>query len=254
MSRTARWLAIFATGLALSCGSLGANAATAPVPSPSASGTPQPCADPGPAPTGVTATVSLVGTDSVQARLTWTPLVEPANCSPGVVEIEQVSPAGPTITAPSASREITISGLSTLTAYTWRLRYVAGTVSQWATVSVAAVPGAASSACTAASRLESDWGSGFVTTVTVRNTSTTPLRAWSTSWSLPADVQVTTVWMASGTTLDHTFSASSVSWNSQLAPGSSTTFGFLATRSGSGTITPAFSCTGSEAVASDQRS
>jgi cellulase/cellobiase CelA1 len=252
MSRTARWLAIFATGLVLSCGWLsetGATAATGAAPSPSASGTPQPCADPGPAPTGVTATATLVGTNSVQARLTWTPLVEPANCSPGVVEIQQVSPPGPTITAPSASGEITISGLSTLTAYTWQLRYFAGTVSQWATVSIAPVtPGEPGLTCTADARVDSAWYGGLVVTVTVRNTSTTPLRGWSASWSLPAGVQVTAVWNAAGTTLDRWFTAASLTWNSQLTPGSATTFGFLATRTGTGAITPTFSCTGSAPV------
>ena len=119
-----------------------AGAATTP---PAASPTPSssthaPCPDPAFGPTGVTATARLIGTASnaVQATITWPPLMQPAGCSAGSVEIVQVSPAGPTTRVPDVGQTV-ITGLTTLTAYTWQIRYVSGTVSTWTTVSVPAV-------------------------------------------------------------------------------------------------------------------
>jgi len=139
MPRPARALLALAVGVALAATAVAvtvpAQAAPAAPGVPAAttpSGTPI-CPDPGPAPTGVTAAASLVYPQSVQVRLTWTPLNAPASCRT-VVEIQQVTPAGPTITAPAGDGQITISGLAAMTAYTWRIRYVGGTVSAWATV------------------------------------------------------------------------------------------------------------------------
>jgi len=102
--------------------------------------TPLACPDPAFGPTGVTATARLTGTasNSVQATITWPPLTQPAGCSRGTVEIMQVSPAGPTTSVPDTGQAV-ITGLTTLTAYTWQIRYVSGTVSTWTTVSVPAV-------------------------------------------------------------------------------------------------------------------
>jgi len=120
-----------------------ATSASSPSASPTASpsgSTHAPCPDPAFGPTGVTATAQLIGTASsaVQATITWPPLVQPAGCSAGSVEIVQVSPAGPTTRVPDVGQTV-ITGLTTLTAYTWQIRYVSGTVSTWTTVSVPAV-------------------------------------------------------------------------------------------------------------------
>jgi cellulase/cellobiase CelA1 len=124
--------------VALAGGPAGA-ATPAPTPttaSPTATGL---CPDPGPAPSGATASARLIPPDQVEASISWTPLVAPSNCAPIRVEIEQIAPAGPTTTALAADGHVVLQPLRTLTAYTWRLRFVGGTVSEWATVSVGKV-------------------------------------------------------------------------------------------------------------------
>src|SRR4051812_31134267 len=113
----------------------------APTTTPTAAptGTPDPtplCPDPGPAPSGLTAGGTFQQDGTVQATLTWTPLHVPAGCGSGIVQIEQVAPPGPATSAASDAGRIVIPGLKTLTSYTWRLRYVAGTVSEWGTVTM----------------------------------------------------------------------------------------------------------------------
>jgi len=95
------------------------------------------CPDPAFGPTGVTASAQLIGTasDAVQATISWPPLAQPEGCPRGSVEIAQVSPPGPTLRLPDNGRAV-ITGLHTLTAYTWQIRYVSGTVSTWTRVSV----------------------------------------------------------------------------------------------------------------------
>jgi len=359
MPRTARTLlaTVAAVTLAVALTTTATVAAAAPAEVPpttgtglpaAASGAPSPtatalCPDPGAAPTGVRAYAGLVDTahPDVQATLTWTPLVVPANCGVGRVEIEQVSPPGPTTTVPSADGQTVLRGLTILTPYTWRLRYVAGTVSQWATVSVPAVlpldyclglpgprpitgttpspttvhlewgglsypalcdgkvvvtalgsstpvanvdraqtgttltglapgstttwvvsfmgtpgillqelgrvtvtqPGAGGARCSATAHLDSVWGDGFVTTVTVTNTGPVAIGGWSAAWPLPAGVRVWNTWNASTATAGGTLTATNTSWNGALAPGASTTFGMQAARSGSGAVAvPSLTC------------
>jgi cellulase/cellobiase CelA1 len=117
---------------------VGAGAATAaatPTPSPSGSGSQEPCPDPGLAPAGLSAVGALQQDGTVTATITWTPLHVPARCG-GTVEIEQVTPPGPATTAAFDVGRKVITGLSTFTSYTWRVRYNAGTVSQWGTVTM----------------------------------------------------------------------------------------------------------------------
>lgn len=174
MRRTLRWLPVLGTTLALvttSFGTAGAHASTSPpsppvatsVPTsqpstspppttgapttgtatttatPSVTGTPPLCGDPAAAPAGARAYASLLPPANITVRLSWTAPVLPAGCPAWNVEIEQVSPSGGTRTVPAATGGVTLPPLATLTAYTWRLRFVSGTVSEWATVSVARI-------------------------------------------------------------------------------------------------------------------
>src|SRR3954452_23128483 len=148
ISRTSGLTGAIVAAIALIVGGAGVAAAagtpsptpastTPPTPTPSVTGTPVACPDPAFGPTGVTASAQLVGTfsDAVQATITWPPLVQPPGCFAGSVEIAQVSPPGPTLRLPDNGRAV-ITGLHTLTAYTWQIRYVSGTVSTWTRVSV----------------------------------------------------------------------------------------------------------------------
>ncbi|GAA4968564.1 lysophospholipase L1-like esterase [Nonomuraea thailandensis] len=95
--------------------------------------------------------------------------------------------------------------------------------------------------CAAAYKITGQWQGGFQGEVTVTNTATTSRPAWTVAWTFTGGQQITQLW---GGTLSASGSAVTVrnaSWNGLLAPGASTTFGFLGSWNGANTA-PAPSC------------
>jgi lysophospholipase L1-like esterase len=89
--------------------------------------------------------------------------------------------------------------------------------------------------CTATYKATGQWQGGFQGEVTVKNTGTTPISAWTVAWTFANGQQITQIW---GGTLGGSGSSVSVrnaSWNGLLAPGASTTFGFLGSWNGTNT-------------------
>ena len=82
-----------------------------------------------------------------------------------------------------------------------------------------------------------DWGTGFVASITISNTSSTELDGWEVDFELPAGSTVAHAW---GATVDGTnpYTATAMSWNAKLAPGQTANMGFVGDGEGStGTIT-----------------
>ena len=77
-----------------------------------------------------------------------------------------------------------------------------------------------------------DWGTGFTGGYTITNPMSVPLTTWSVSFTLPATEKVTSLWDANLTSSGNRYTASNLSWNAPLAPGSTTTFAFNASNSG----------------------
>jgi hypothetical protein len=84
---------------------------------------------------------------------------------------------------------------------------------------------------TAAYAKTSDWGSGFAGSYTVTNTMPVPLNSWSVAFTLPATEKVTSLWDAQLTSSGNTYTATNLTWNAPLAPGTSATFAFNASTS-----------------------
>ncbi|MEV5883841.1 GDSL-type esterase/lipase family protein [Streptomyces sp. NPDC052020] len=106
-------------------------------------------------------------------------------------------------------------------------------------------PGGGEPACATAFRAVSTWQGGYQGEVTVTNTSTAPVSGWTATVAPSGGARVTQVWNGSLTTAaDGTATVANTAWNGTLAPGASTTFGFLATTSGTaGTPSAAVGCT-----------
>jgi cellulase/cellobiase CelA1 len=86
---------------------------------------------------------------------------------------------------------------------------------------------AATSSSAVAFSVTSDWGSGFNGDVTVSNASSTPLSNWVVTFDF--DGQIASLW--NGMITDRTgtrFTVSGASWNSTIAAGAETSFGFTA--------------------------
>ncbi|NGM15079.1 endoglucanase [Verrucosispora sp. CWR15] len=84
------------------------------------------------------------------------------------------------------------------------------------------------SGCGATATIDARWGSGFVATVTVRNTGSESLDGWLVRWRWSGDERIQSVWggVSDGAGADVTIR--NASYNGTVAPGGSTTFGLLA--------------------------
>ncbi len=78
--------------------------------------------------------------------------------------------------------------------------------------------------------INSDWGSGFVAGIVITNNGSETINGWEVSWDYSGNTQVTNGWSAelSGS---GPYTASNMSWNASIAPGSSVEFGFQGTGS-----------------------
>ena len=97
---------------------------------------------------------------------------------------------------------------------------------------------------TASYHLDSDWGSGYVATVTVTNNTSRTIQSWRVTWTWPGNQQITNAWSTTYSQSGKTVTASNAGYNGTLAPGQSTTFGFQGTYSGTNTA-PTLSASGS---------
>ncbi|MEV5553358.1 cellulose binding domain-containing protein [Nonomuraea wenchangensis] len=89
--------------------------------------------------------------------------------------------------------------------------------------------------CTATYRNAGQWQGGFQGEVTVKNTGTAPMSGWTVRWTFANGQQVTQIWGGTLSASGPNVTVRNESWNGSLAPGASTTFGFLASYSGTNT-------------------
>jgi hypothetical protein len=116
-------------------------------------------------------------------------------------------------------------------------------------LSATAAPQASAAAgCTAAYSTQSEWSGGFVAAVTVTDSGTTPLTAWTVTFSFGGDQKVTSSWNSSQVQSLEYVTASNASYNGAVAVGSSTSFGFQGTWGASDAVPTSLTCTPSATV------
>ncbi|WP_129843274.1 glycosyl hydrolase [Streptomyces sp. RFCAC02] len=82
--------------------------------------------------------------------------------------------------------------------------------------------------CRATHTVTESWGTGFLAEVTVENTGDAPVEGWRVGWRHDGGAAVpSSVWGSQVTTGESTVLATPSGWNAELAPGGSTTFGYL---------------------------
>jgi lysophospholipase L1-like esterase len=96
--------------------------------------------------------------------------------------------------------------------------------------------------CTATYRVISEWSGGFQGEVSVRNDRATTTSAWTTTFDFGNGQQISQSWNGTVTQSGARVTARNVGWNGSLAPGASTSFGFLASRGATNAV-PAVACT-----------
>ncbi|MBA9001603.1 lytic polysaccharide monooxygenase auxiliary activity family 9 protein [Thermomonospora cellulosilytica] len=82
--------------------------------------------------------------------------------------------------------------------------------------------------CTATFRPTSTWSGGFQGEVTVKNSGTNSTSGWTVHMSLPGGTTVNSLWSGAHTQTGTDLTVKNAAWNGSLAPGASTTFGFVA--------------------------
>ena len=85
----------------------------------------------------------------------------------------------------------------------------------------------AAGGCTLAFDGSNAWNSGQVLSVTLANTSATPLSNWSVTWTESADATVSNAWNATVTSAGRRLTATPVAYDTVIAPGGSVTFGLV---------------------------
>ncbi len=102
----------------------------------------------------------------------------------------------------------------------------------------------ATAPCRISYQRQSEWPGGFVATVTITNTGTAPVSGWSVGFTFPGDQRTTNVWNATVNQSGPALSAGSLSYNREIAPGASTSFGFVGSWVGNDTSPTTFTLNG----------
>lgn len=85
------------------------------------------------------------------------------------------------------------------------------------------------STCKVTYALQSQWSGGFVAAVTISDTGSSPINAWTLAFNFPGDQQVTNSWNATVSQTGAAVTARNLSWNAGIPAGGSVTFGFQGT-------------------------
>lgn len=132
------------------------------------------------------------------------------------------------VSGPDRNGSVTIDGLTPDTEYWYRFTDVEGRRDPYV---IASARTASLTSCRATATIDAQWGSGFVATVTVRNTGTLPLDRWRVSWRWSGDERVQTAWGGVAETSGTDVTVTNASYNGTLALNGATTFGLLVTTS-----------------------
>jgi len=114
--------------------------------------------------------------------------------------------------------------------------------------SASAAATAASTGCSATYATQSEWSGGMVAGVTVTNTGTTALTAWTVTFTFGGDQKVTNAWGATLTQSIEYVTAANASYDGSVAVDSSTSFGFQGTWSASDAVPASLTCTPASTV------
>jgi hypothetical protein len=90
----------------------------------------------------------------------------------------------------------------------------------------------AAQAATAAFVRTSSWAGGYEAKFTITNTTSSTIDSWTVEFDFPAGTSVGTFWDALVTTSGRHVTATNRNYNGTLAPGATTTFGFVAAGTG----------------------
>ncbi|MDQ1024881.1 hypothetical protein QF035_002463 [Streptomyces umbrinus] len=95
-------------------------------------------------------------------------------------------------------------------------------------------------ACAVTYKITNQWSGGFQADVQLNNTGSTTWNGWALGWSFPNGQGVTQVWNAEHTQSGAAVTMKNLGWNANVAAGSSVSFGFTGSWSGTNGTPAAF--------------
>ncbi|WP_432133887.1 cellulose binding domain-containing protein [Streptomyces sp. bgisy154] len=101
-------------------------------------------------------------------------------------------------------------------------------------------PPAPTGACAVTYEITNEWSGGFQADVKLANTGTSPWSGWSLDWAFPNGQSVGQLWNARFTQSGSAVTVQNAGWNGDVAAGSSVSFGFTGSWTGSNTEPTAF--------------
>ncbi|MER7375012.1 extracellular catalytic domain type 1 short-chain-length polyhydroxyalkanoate depolymerase [Streptomyces lanatus] len=93
------------------------------------------------------------------------------------------------------------------------------------------------------------WSTGLTASLTITNTSTTPVNGWRLGFTLPAGQTITNGWGATYTPGSGAVTATNASYNAALAPGASVSIGYQASHTGNSAAPGGFTLNGTACTA-----
>jgi chitin-binding protein len=109
-------------------------------------------------------------------------------------------------------------------------------------IGAGAPPPPTTTPCTASYAITSSWPGGFQAQVTVTNPTTSPMTGWTAGWTVAEGETVTSSWNGTLTQAGSLATVAAAGWNSRLAAGGTTNFGFTATYNGTPPVPTSVSC------------
>lgn len=109
--------------------------------------------------------------------------------------------------------------------------------------SASPTPTSAGTGCGASYHIDNSWPGGWQTTVTVTNNSSVATKGWTVQWTLASGQSISQLWSGVLSVSGSAVTVRNADYNGAVAPGASTTFGFIGT--GSSTPVPVLTCTSS---------
>ncbi|MEU6714838.1 endo-1,4-beta-xylanase [Nonomuraea sp. NPDC046802] len=188
-----------------------------------------------------TPTASNVTSNS--ATLTWTASTDSGGSGLAGYNVYREQGTTDPQLGQSTTNSITLTGLSPSTQYQVyvRARDGAGNLSPNSPLGTfTTTTGPGGGGCTATGTVQNQWANGYVVQpVTVTNAGTSAISGWTVTFTLPAGHTLSGSWNATLTASGQTITARNLSYNGNLGPNASTTFGFQVTRPNGDTQTAA---------------
>ncbi|HEU4734446.1 MAG TPA: glycoside hydrolase family 6 protein [Kofleriaceae bacterium] len=170
--------------------------------------------------------LAATATSSSQISLTWSAAAAPPSCSVTYSvhrsTTANFTPSASTLIASGLTTTSNVStGLAPSTTYFFAIVVDDAAGSSPPARTSATTGGGGTTGCHVGYTVVNAWNTGFQVSLSIQNTSATPLNGWTLTWSFPGGQQVSSLWNGGLTQTGASVSVASLSYNATIAAGAS---------------------------------